>query len=81
MADNIPSNTLELLWNSMDETWGGFDIEQVIGSMPKGVFKKAQELQWSKEFHDIFFTLLWKQLNEKERERLMQSVNSGWKLE
>lgn len=80
MSDLSNSEILDLSWNSINELWCGFDVEQVIGSMPDKVFQKAQELSCSREMHDYFFTKLLNVLTDEEKSKLISRMKSEWNL-
>jgi hypothetical protein len=63
---------LEQLWKSVVETWGMFDVGQVVGVMPHPMFERAQELMYSREMHDFYVTELWKTLTTDEQAQLLQ---------
>jgi hypothetical protein len=63
--------TVDTLYQQANEIWGYFDLEQFIGSLPRGAFEKAQELAGSEEFARVFLGMLAAKLTPEEQSRTM----------
>lgn len=71
-------DVMDELWVTIDTTWGAFNLEQVVGCLPRRAFEKALVVAADRELHDLFFQRLWPLLSADERRELIQNAHGGW---